>query len=32
MPDFQPGLADYKLAEHFFGKLKMTSRPVGLVP
>jgi len=31
-PDFTPTLADYELAHRFFGRLKMTSRSVGLVP
>ncbi len=29
-PDFRPALADHELAEHFFGRLKVTSGPVGL--
>jgi hypothetical protein len=31
-PDFQPTLTDYELGEHFFGRLKVTSGPVGLMP
>jgi hypothetical protein len=31
-PDFQPTLTDYERAEHFFGRLKVTSGPLGLVP
>ena len=31
-PGFQSTVTDYELAEHFFGRLKMTSGPVSLVP
>jgi hypothetical protein len=31
-PDFQPTLTDYHQAEHFFGRLKITSGQLGLVP
>jgi hypothetical protein len=31
-PHFRPTTADHELAEHFFGRLKMTSHPVDLVP
>jgi len=31
-PGFQPTVTDYELAERLFGRLKMTSGPVGLVP
>jgi hypothetical protein len=31
-PDFRPALVDYERAERFFGRLKVTSGPLGLVP
>jgi hypothetical protein len=31
-PNFRPKLADYDRAEHFVGRLKVTSGPLGLVP
>ena len=31
-PDFRPTLADHESAGHFFGRLKVTSGPLGLVP
>jgi len=31
-PDFRPRLADHELAERFFGRLKVTSGQIGLVP
>jgi hypothetical protein len=31
-PDFHPTLNDYERAEHFFGRLKVTSGLLGLVP
>ncbi len=30
--DFRPAFADYDRAEHFFGRLKVTSRPLRLAP